>query len=122
MNTRSEPGAVPAGIEIPLSVPELRGNEWKYVKECLDTNFVSSVGPFVDRFEQMMTGVVGSRHAIATVNGTAAGSGDSGVMASTRSTLPPRIARSTWMPETGIGFSSTVPVPDVFGSAGSSRL
>ena len=35
---------------IPNAVPHLGGNEWKYVKECLDTNWVSSAGPFVDRF------------------------------------------------------------------------
>jgi perosamine synthetase len=57
---------------IPLCVPEIRGNEWAYVKECLDTNFVSSVGPFVERFERQMAGQVGSRFAVATVNGTAA--------------------------------------------------
>jgi perosamine synthetase len=72
MNTPSEPGSIPAGIDVPLSVPEFRGNEWAYVKECLDTNFVSSVGPFVDRFERMMAETVGTRHAVATVNGTAA--------------------------------------------------
>lgn len=63
--------AAPAGF-IPLCVPEIRGNEWKYVKECLDTNFVSSVGPFVDRFESMLATYVGTRNAVATVNGTAA--------------------------------------------------
>lgn len=57
---------------IPLCVPEIRGNEWSYLKECLDTNFVSSVGPFVDRFEHMTAEYVGSRYAIATANGTAA--------------------------------------------------
>jgi perosamine synthetase len=67
-----EPGALaPAGM-MPLSVPELNGNEWKYVKECLDSNWVSSAGPFVDRFEQMVADYVGTRHAVATVNGTAA--------------------------------------------------
>jgi len=63
--------AAPAGF-IPLCVPEIRGNEWKYVKECLDTNFVSSVGPFVDRFETMLANRVGTRRAVATVNGTSA--------------------------------------------------
>jgi perosamine synthetase len=57
---------------IPLSVPVLRGNEWKYVKECLDTNWVSSAGPFVDRFEQAIAERLERRHAVATVNGTAA--------------------------------------------------
>jgi perosamine synthetase len=50
----------------------LGGNEWKYVKECLDTNWVSSAGPFVDRFEQMIARRLGVRHAIAVINGTAA--------------------------------------------------
>jgi perosamine synthetase len=57
---------------IPLSVPELRGNEWRYVKECLDSNWVSSVGAFVDRFEAMVAERLGRRFAVATVNGTAA--------------------------------------------------
>lgn len=57
---------------IPLIIPEIRGNEWKYIKECLDTNWVSSVGAFVDRFEKEVAGRVGTRFAVATVNGTAA--------------------------------------------------
>ena len=57
---------------IPLAVPEIRGNEWKYLKECLDTNWVSSVGPFVDRFEQLVAEYVGAGHAVATSSGTAA--------------------------------------------------
>ena len=57
---------------IPLCVPEIRGNEWNYVKECLDTGWVSSAGPYVDRFEVELARFVGTRRAIATVNGTAA--------------------------------------------------
>jgi perosamine synthetase len=57
---------------IPLCVPEIRGNEWKYVRECLDTGWVSSVGRFVERFERAVADAVGARHAVATVNGTAA--------------------------------------------------
>ena len=57
---------------IPLAVPEIRGNEWKYMKECLDSTFVSSVGSFVTRFEKELAARVGTRHAVATVNGTAA--------------------------------------------------
>jgi perosamine synthetase len=57
---------------IPNAVPHLAGNEWKYVKECLDTNWVSSAGPFVDRFEKELAGRLGVPHAVATVNGTAA--------------------------------------------------
>ena len=74
MSTRFEPGA-PAGDDfVPLCVPEIRqgSNEWRYVKECLDTNFVSSVGTFVSRFEEQVAGAVGTKHAVATVNGTAA--------------------------------------------------
>ena len=57
---------------IPLSVPEVSGNEWKYIKDCLDTGWVSSVGGYVNRFEKMVAEYVGSRFAVATVNGTAA--------------------------------------------------
>jgi perosamine synthetase len=66
------PGApAPAG-GIPLAVPTLGGSEWAYVKEALDTNWVSSVGPFVDRFEREIAALVGSPHAIAVSSGTAA--------------------------------------------------
>ena len=57
---------------VPLSAPEIAGNEWRYVKECLDTGWVSSVGAFVDRFEAMLAAHAGRRYAVATVNGTAA--------------------------------------------------
>lgn len=67
-----EPGAiVPEGF-IPLCVPELCGSEWEYVKECLDTNWVSCAGPFVNRFEEMVADFAGVTHAIATSSGTAA--------------------------------------------------
>jgi perosamine synthetase len=66
------PGAPPAEDFIPLTVPEIRGNEWKYVKECLDTNWVSSVGSYVDRFEKMVAEKAGTKYAVATVNGTVA--------------------------------------------------
>ncbi len=71
-STQFEPGAPAAEGTIPLCVPEIRGNEWKYIKECLDTNWVSSVGPFVDRFERELAGYVGTKYAVATCNGTAA--------------------------------------------------
>jgi perosamine synthetase len=57
---------------IPLCVPEIRGNEWKYVEECLNTGWVSSVGQFVKNFERMIRKYVGTKYAIATINGTAA--------------------------------------------------
>jgi len=66
------PGAPAAAGQIPLAVPEIRGNEWRYVKECLDTGWVSSAGAFVDRFERMVADRVGAQHGVATVNGTAA--------------------------------------------------
>lgn len=66
-----EPGAAPAEM-IPLSVPEIRGKEWQYVKECLDTGWVSSVGSYVSRFEREMASLVGCAHAVATASGTAA--------------------------------------------------
>ena len=71
-STRFEPGAPAAEGMIPLCVPEIRGNEWKYIKECLDTNWVSSVGSFVDRFERELASYVGTKYAVATCNGTAA--------------------------------------------------
>ena len=67
-----EPGVAPSNITIPLCVPEIRGSEWEYVKECLDTNWVSSAGPFVNRFERLVADYVGVEHAVAIVNGTAA--------------------------------------------------
>ncbi len=57
---------------IPLSVPHIEGNEWKYIKECIDTEWVSSVGKYVDRFEKDICELTGAREAVACVNGTAA--------------------------------------------------
>src|SRR5690349_4306854 len=56
---------------IPLAVPNLCGNERKYLNECVDTNFVSSVGPFVDRFERMVAEAAGAKYGVATASGTA---------------------------------------------------
>lgn len=57
---------------IPLSIPNLSGNEWKYIKDCLDTNWVSSVGNYVDAFENSVASFTGAKHAVATSNGTTA--------------------------------------------------
>lgn len=57
---------------VALHEPHFAGNEWNYVKECLDSNYVSSVGKYVDRFEADLAAFTGAKHAIATVNGTAA--------------------------------------------------
>ena len=55
---------------IPLAIPNLSGNESRYLQECVDTNFVSSVGPFVDRFEEAVAGAAGVPFAVATSAGT----------------------------------------------------
>lgn len=57
---------------IPLSVPCIKGNEWKYVKECIDTEWVSSAGKYVDLFEKKICEYTGSKFAVACVNGTSA--------------------------------------------------
>jgi len=54
-----------------LHQPVFMGNEKKYLNECIDTTFVSSVGKFVDRFENMIKVYTGAKYAIASVNGTA---------------------------------------------------
>lgn len=61
----------PAG-HIPLSVPEMGGREWEYVRACFDTGWVSSSGPFVDDFEKRIAAAAGTAHAVATSTGTAA--------------------------------------------------
>lgn len=65
---RSVIGTAPAA----LHEPRFAGREWDYVKECLDSTFVSSVGKFVDRFEVELAAYTGAKHAVAVVNGTAA--------------------------------------------------
>ena len=61
MRKSQEPGApAPAGT-IPLCIPYIAGNEWRYVKECLDTNWVSSVESFVDRFEDELAAYIGAK-------------------------------------------------------------
>ncbi len=55
---------------IPLSVPYLNGNEWKYVKDCLDTGWISSAGSYVNQFEEQIASFVGARYGIACMNGT----------------------------------------------------
>jgi len=56
---------------IPLAIPNLAGNEARYLKECIDTTFVSTVGPFVDRFEREGVAAVGAAHGVAVASGTA---------------------------------------------------
>lgn len=55
---------------VPLAVPVFAGNEKKYLEECIDTTFVSSVGQFVDRFEKDMATYTGCKRAVVCVSGT----------------------------------------------------
>jgi perosamine synthetase len=55
-----------------LHEPDFKGREWDYVKECIDTGWVSSAGSYVDLFEEKLAATCGTKHAILTVNGTAA--------------------------------------------------
>jgi perosamine synthetase len=79
----TEHGALPAAITqaiaavvgpnpVGLHEPRFTGREWDYLRECLDSTFVSSVGKFVDRFETELAAYTGARRAVAVVNGTAA--------------------------------------------------
>ena len=57
---------------IALHEPVFIGNEKKYLNECIDSTFVSSVGKYVDKFEEMLAAYVGAKYAVAVVNGTMA--------------------------------------------------
>jgi len=64
--------AVAGDGPLALHEPRFNGNEWIYLKECLDSTFVSSVGKFVDRFEDELASFTGAKRVVAVVNGTAA--------------------------------------------------
>jgi perosamine synthetase len=55
-----------------LSGPNIAGNEWKYVKDCLDTGWVSSVGSYVTKFEEQLAQYTGTQYAVATSSGSTA--------------------------------------------------
>ena len=57
---------------IPLHEPKFIGNEKKYLNECVDSTFVSSIGKFVDKFEEKIAEYTGAKYAVATNNGTSA--------------------------------------------------
>lgn len=57
---------------IPLCIPQIEGNEWNYIKDCLDTNWVSSVGSYVDNFEIKFAKFLNCKKAVSTMNGTSA--------------------------------------------------
>jgi len=62
----------PTDATLALHEPEFQGNEWQYVKDCIDTGWVSSVGSYVDRFERDLSAITGAPFVSATANGTAA--------------------------------------------------
>ncbi|WP_044896027.1 LegC family aminotransferase [Bacillus alveayuensis] len=63
---------LPKKESIPLHEPSFIGDEWKYVKDCIDTGWVSSVGKYVDLFEKKLADYIGVKRVVAVVNGTAA--------------------------------------------------
>ena len=58
--------------EIPLSVPSLKGNELKYVEECINDEWVSTAGSYVRKFEEKISDYTKSKYAVACTNGTSA--------------------------------------------------
>ncbi len=56
---------------IPLSIPNINGNEWQYVKDCLDSGWISSAGTYVNKFEEAIQNYTGAKYAVACMNGTA---------------------------------------------------
>jgi perosamine synthetase len=65
---------IPQGLKAPFALHEpcFKGNEWTYVKDCIDSTWVSYVGKYVDRFEAMISDFTGAKKAVAVVNGAAA--------------------------------------------------
>jgi perosamine synthetase len=63
---------MPTPAKIPVYAPSLEGNERRYVDECLDSNWISSRGAFVERFEEAFAGYIGAAHATTVSNGTVA--------------------------------------------------
>jgi len=61
-----------AGAIIPVCEPTLQGNEEKYVVECVRSNWISSAGKFIPRFEEMFAAFCGTKHAVACTSGTSA--------------------------------------------------
>ena len=63
---------LPSNKPVPLHEPFFSGNEKKYINDCIDSRFVSSIGKYVTKFETMLSEFTGSKYAIAAVNGTCA--------------------------------------------------
>lgn len=58
--------------KIPLSIPNIKGNEWKYVKDCLDTGWISTAGKYVEMFEDEIKNYLNAKYTVSTMNGTSA--------------------------------------------------
>ena len=59
-------------VKYPVYVPSLKGNEKKYVNDCLNTNWISSKGKYVNEFEEKFSDFTGIKHSVAVCNGTVA--------------------------------------------------
>jgi aminotransferase in exopolysaccharide biosynthesis len=59
-------------FQIPLALPYLSGKEWEYVKNCLDTNWITSAGAYIEQFEQKIKDFTGAKYCVAVASGTAA--------------------------------------------------
>jgi perosamine synthetase len=57
---------------VALHEPNFNGNEWLYVKDCIDSTYVSSIGSYVEKFEEALANYTGAKHAVSLVNGTEA--------------------------------------------------
>jgi perosamine synthetase len=64
--------ALPGGRPASLHEPSFGGHEWQYVKDCLDSGWVSYAGEYVNKFESMLQDVTGAKHALAMSSGTVA--------------------------------------------------
>jgi len=59
-------------MKIPICTPTLGGKEWKYLKECIDTNWISSKGKFINEFEKKFADYIGMKYGVTTTSGTTA--------------------------------------------------
>lgn len=59
-------------MKIPVCTPTLSGNEWNYIKECLDTNWISSKGRFIEEFEEQFAAYIGMKYGVTATSGTTA--------------------------------------------------
>ena len=97
--------------KIPLSEPSFSGNEWKYVKECIDDGWVSSAGKFVDLFEKSVSLYTRSKYSVACVNDAATFSPISLQLAGVQNCDEVIIPSLTFIaPVNAISYNNAVPV------------